>query len=375
MEGDDLAHKVWGLINGPDGSHLKPPFNHYGDVDSPAVPSPPCPRDCVIEYLNPPAVPKAHIVMHTAFDDTTLACPPTTEFPTDWTSAESRIDLGNLSLYTARYGGQDRTGESRASSQIRHPATHRLSSTAPAFVPANCTPYDSRNALPQRDVDIRREELPTIRRHLNPVTPKIDGDLLTTSSTKAIHSTSNYDPQIYSPHSDMDGPWNELAIQPELFSAQHRLLAETIYPTKRFYSPACTIDTSCTTVLPSVALGSSYLSPSNEAHNPALGLLQANKPPTSFLVRRQDLSHQQPRSIPLTRLIQRRLSSVAEEDTTDSRFRLVSTTVANANSPCSIIPPLSSNTTRMKSCLEGTDKTARVKLPHRIPVPNDLNFT
>ena len=307
--------------------------------------------------------------MHTVFDDMSLACPPTTGFPEDWTSAESRIDLGNLSLYTARYGGQDRTGRPesrtqnsteiyRTSSQVRHPATRRLSSTAPAFVPANYTlPYDSGNALPQQDIG--REKLLTTRRHLNPVTPKIDGgNLLTSSSTKAFHPIGRYDPQIYSPRSDMDGHWNELGLQPEFFSAQHRLLAETvaIYPSERFYSPACAIDRpSCATILPSVALGSSYLdalSPSNEAHIPALGLLQADTPPSSSLVRRRNLSHQQPRSIPLARLIQRRLSSVAEEDIADSS--------------CSVVPSMSSNTARIKSCPETTDKTVRVKLPHAL---------
>lgn len=205
-------------------------------------------------------------------------------------------------------------------------AKSHFNSSAPIFVPAarrEFDPYIQHDSASDFGYSRARTFSDSVIPRELHIHPSLE--LLTPSSTTspcwspvfqpaipiAVAGANN--PQIYSPNADFDDHSNQFFIEKSDHDIRNRLLPETCEksPVNMFLSQM----ESPRTGKPEAQL-TNFL-PLNNTQN--IGVPQSYQ--TLHSQRRHNFSSQQPRSIPLVRLIQRRLSSVTEEEA--SRYDLV----------------------------------------------------
>lgn len=203
----------------------------------------------------------------------------------------------------------------RGTGQFNGTAQPRLNKAAPIFIPSigwnsKCAHVQqNENDASVLDHQYSRRAGLSQQRHIELLTPP------STSSPRwspvfshpvdiELSKGPYGDPKIYSPRADLDDYSNKLMLMIQQIKQQ-----DMINSAKRY-----SLDTTRQTRDPLVQK-SFVANNANQYRQERLqvtsGKTNASQPPSDF---RHDLSQQHPRSIPLARLIQRRLSSVAEEN-------------------------------------------------------------
>jgi hypothetical protein len=334
VEGDDLSHKIWGL--GIDDSQM---------VHLPATSKPSIRQTFQLQDHRPPQAPTA-----SSHDDFNLS---------HYYERDSVIDLSRPATFHGHVGTQ------RVLSK-RVPALPMPTSQQTFFVPAsaNMKAYSSKqrlgyapqsedvfsaprssifdNAAEQHRQPDSQSLLPTPPSTSSPCwTPifshqpgmAISKSMVLNLNQKVSKADSYHSPKIYSPISNLEDESSHIRaiMQQNAIHETDVVYDSKIVPrTPSFQSDPFTIqaylpkldspqvdDASCLKATSGGLHDPSTVFPTNHEnslHDKILPQTEAGGGTQGSTERRRNLSYQQPRSIPLARLIQRRLSSVAEED-------------------------------------------------------------
>lgn len=228
--------------------------------------------------------------------------------------------------------------------------SHRsaLNSAAPAFVPINSKPQmNNTSAFTQPPTDYGIRQTPTLIYSTGyPLMHEISTPPSTTSTqwspvfSSANDTLDSVDPRVYSPQMDLDSHLNPLLALMQRMTAQERFdfiqdRLNTVglphpHSSYRLEGHKATLTSGPASRKPTAPIASSVNhGPGSELQNSTVYLRQKSEQPPEA---RRPPPYQQPRSIPLAKLIQRRLSSVTEEEITNFTNRLSQTGISEQKS-------------------------------------------
>lgn len=346
VEGDDLATKVWGLgSDEPNRLRLKSPQPPRSSASSPPLP--------LVDNLDYLRVTSSALARHR--DAVIDLAKPTTFSPGAFNSVGGRLvsfdetypsaagypGRPNLCVYTRSY--QDMRLEKMTTVSTKDcpeptsaaltrelvarsqglPQTAKksnLNSAAQSFIPAYSRDIDFERACIQQDAefgdfDYTHRSRDSRRQASNSeLTPASTASPLWSPVFRSVPTimSGDHNPRIYSPQTDLDSCSNKLITQQlngeDIPIVQQRLRAEQVVKsaTETFYARSYVVNN---------AVCMKDANAANGIHPPTLepcNSTEANQ--VEFCERLCHLSHQQSRSVPMARLMQRRLSSVVEEN-------------------------------------------------------------